>query len=251
MRLRLIALVVVLLLIPLAIVSLPARLIPRLLPADQLLLSGLSGSLLQGQAARAILQTPAGPLHLGRVQWRVHPLSVLTLSPTVTLHSEWAQQRASLRASGRGDVLRLSDLDGSFSAGLVRQFVPLAVDGQVQLLFSELVLDAAGPLSAEGQVVWQNALWQSPGGGRPLGTYVAEITSTGERQLSGRVDTLSGPVLATGDLSLDANTYGVNMLVTGRNRNLEPALAQALSLLAAPENSGYRLRLSGELAPQR
>lgn len=251
MKLRLIALAVFLLLVPAAIVSLPARLVPRLLPVDQLQLSGLSGSLLRGQAARAILQTPAGPLHLGRVQWRVHPLSFLTLTPTVQLHSEWAQQRASLRVSGSGDTLRIRDLDGSFSAGLVRQFVPLAVDGQVQLLFGELALDAAGPLHAEGRVVWQNALWQSPGGGRPLGTYVVEIAGTGERQLSGRVDTLSGPVLATGDLSLDANTYGVNVLVSGRNRNLDPALAKALSLLAAPEDSGYRLRLRGELAPQR
>ena len=251
MKWRLIAgLLVALLLIPLAIASLPARLAPRLLPADQLMLSGLSGSLLEGQAARAIVQTPAGPLHLGQVHWRVHPLSLFALAPAVTLRSEWGEQRASLQAAVKGDHLHIRNLDGSFPAGLLKQFVPLAVEGQFQLLFQELELDARGPLRAEGRVVWQDALWQSPGGARPLGTYVAELESPGERQILGRVDTLAGLVRATGDLSLEVNTYAVDLRVEGRDRLLEPALAQALSLLAVPEDSGYRLRLNGDLAPR-
>ena len=246
-RILLIAVVAVVVLTPLLLRTLPARLLPMVLPGNELQLSGLSGSLLKGRAARTLLITPAGPLHLGAVRWRFRPLRLLTFSPALSLRSTWAEQRFTADVTLSTSTLRIKDLDGRFSAALLRQFAPLALDGSIELLFDEISLDAQGPVEAEGRIVWQDAKWLSPSGPRLLGTYVAQLSSEGERQVQADVGTLAGPLRVEGTAQLANGNYRTNLRIDGDDAPIDPGVAQALALLAAPEDSGYRLTLEGAL----
>jgi hypothetical protein len=65
------AIALALLLLISLLITTPARLLGLVLPAGQVYAQGFSGTLWQGKASRALLQTPAGLLHLGAVSWKL------------------------------------------------------------------------------------------------------------------------------------------------------------------------------------
>jgi hypothetical protein len=224
----------------------PARLLPLFLDRQALALSGVSGSVWRGQAARAVLLTPAGPVHLGELHWRLEPLSLLTLAPRVRIETQWGRQRLVLRARQRGARVTVSDLDGSVDAALLRQLLPVGLRGRLGLQLSSLVLEPARLVSAEGNIVWQDAAWESVSGVGRLGSYAARVSSPAEGVVEARVETLAGPVTATGSLRVDGQRYAVDATVESRGA-MDPELAQALSLVAVPRENGYLLRLDGPM----
>jgi len=240
-----------------AVLAVPARLLPRLVDVNTLGLAGISGTVLEGSAARALLRTPAGPLHLGQVSWRLHPFSLLTLSPRLSLNSGWGAQRLTAQVRIDGTRLELTDVDANIDAQLLRTLMPVAAEGRISLQFERLVLDGGLPLDAAGRVVWQDARWQAPQVQYALGSYVAVITSgaaaapatTEDVSLSARVETLAGPVSAEGSASLAGPRFALDVLISGLERPLEAELEQALRLIARPEEDGYRLRLDGSFTP--
>ena len=236
----------VLLLLGVALASLPARVITIFVPEGQLLLSGVSGTLLEGSAARAVLPTPQGPFHLGQLQWSISPLSLLSLSPRAQIDSTWGDQRLSASVSASGEEVRLSDLDASLNAAILRQFLPIDVEGRASLLFEELTVTPTTVKSAEGRITWQNAAWHSASSRHLLGSYVALVTSPGEGLIETQVDTLAGPVTVSGTGSGSMEAYSMELLIDSEERMPEE-LSRALSLVATPEENGYLLRLSGNL----
>lgn len=241
----------------LAAFTLPARLLPRLVDSDTLRLAGLTGTLFEGSAARALLRTPAGFLHLGRVSWELHPTSLLTLAPRLSLSSRWGAQQLATDVRVDGRRVALTDLDASVDAQLLRTLMPVAAGGRISLQFERLVLDDGLPVDADGRVVWQDARWQAPQVEYALGSYVAVVTAADAATpsaaetaaLRARVETLAGPVSAGGTATLDGPLFAIDVLIRGAERPLEDALEQALRLIARPEEDGYRLRLDGSFAP--
>ncbi len=77
------------------IAAAPARLLLYVLPANEVIMQGFSGTLWRGQANRALVATGSGYIQLGRVHWSLNPLSLLTLSPSGRLDSEWGKQKLS------------------------------------------------------------------------------------------------------------------------------------------------------------
>jgi general secretion pathway protein N len=215
-------------LLALLLITAPARLIPRLPGTENLVLAGLSGSLWQGEAARAVLLTTAGPVHLGRLRWRLHPLSLITLAPRLQVGSDWGAQRFQGQLRLRGTTLQLRQVDASLDAALARQLLPVGLRGRLGLQLSSLVLDPAGLVSAAGNIVWQDAAWESVSGVGRLGSYAARVSSPGEGVVEAQIETLAGPVTATGTLRLDGQRYAVEATVESRGA-MEPQLAQALS----------------------
>jgi hypothetical protein len=177
------------------------------------------------------------------------PWSLLRLAPTVQVSSVWGDQRASLELRLEGESLRIRGLDMNLDAGLLKQVLPVELKGRLGILFDEILVSAGDLLRADGRLVWQGAAWQSPGGRRVLGNYVATFTSPASQQVNASIDTLSGPVKATGTVSLSQRRYAVDLYIESSGQELDAALAQALSLIASPEENGYRLRLDGDLTP--
>lgn len=251
MRLRVAAgVLAVLLLIGFAAASLPARLAARWIDRDLLALSGVQGSVWRGSAARAVLATDVGPLQLGELHWRVHPWSMVFLSPRLTLDSQWGSQRIASRVWRRGQRWELRDVDAVVDARLLRLLLPIDVKGRISVQLDALsALPEERIFDASGRVVWQDALWQTASAAVPLGSYVALLDSDGDAQgtISARIDTLSGPLLAQGELRLVQGRYAVDARLEAP-AGMDPQLSRALSLIAEPRENGYLLRLDGDVA---
>ena len=249
MRRCVIAGLVVLALVLSAALSLPARLLTSFIDPEQLRLSGLSGTLLHGKAARAMLATPAGFLHLGRLRWDLDAWSLLRLAPRVRIDSDWGGQRIRLTATRRGNRVELRDVDASLRADLLRTLAPLAVDGRLGLQLERLCIEGLQPTAVEGRAVWQDARWRTAQGGHALGSYAADLSTSAAGVLEAKVSSIAGPVLAEGRLRLDGLAYDLDLNVSAGGRGLDAEVERALLLFATPVEAGYRLRLDGELAP--
>jgi len=210
------------------------------------MLGGFSGTLWRGSVSRCLVRAGPGYVHMGAVQWRLQPLSLLLFAPRLGLDSRWGAQTlsAEMVLQGQQDI-SFYDLDASFSADLVRQFVPLALAGTLSLQLQQLHLRDALPEQAAGRLVWQNGVWLAPDGPLPLGSYGLDFRQDPDGPLRGNVVTLSGPVEASGTVELVGRSYDLDITVGGPN-TLDSRLQQALSLVARPEGQAYRIKLDGE-----
>ena len=240
-------LALVLVLLVCLVASAPARLLGLVLPSEQILLQGFSGTLWRGSASRCQLRLGPGYLHLGAVQWRLHAASLLLFAPRVEVSSRWGGQTlgAELVLRGQQDI-DLYRLDANFPADLVRQFVPVALAGTLSLQLEQLQLREGLPVEAGGRLVWQNGVWLAPAGPMQLGSYALDFSQDRGGPLTGDVITLSGPVEASGTVQLEGRNYDVDISVGGRN-GLDQRLQQALSLIARPAGQAYRIKLDGDL----
>lgn len=231
----------------LLLVLAPARLLGFMLPSEQVALSGYSGTLWRGAASRALVATPGGWLHLGRVQWRLRPWSLLLFTPRLTVDAAWGNQiaRGDVIVRG-GDALGLRDFELRIDAALVQQLAPVALDGTLRLDMERLEIAGGEPLETLGRAVWQGAVWQAPRGRKLLGDYALELLQPEGEPLVGTVLTLAGPVTASGSLTLASRRYGIDLDI-GSEGAMDPGLQQALSLVAQPVSTGYKLKLDGAL----
>jgi hypothetical protein len=234
------------LLLLILLITAPARLLGYALPAQHFQVQGLAGSLWQGQAASAAIALPGGWLRLGEIHWRLSPWSLLLLSADLELEANWGQQRlaAELSISPAGDI-EFRETSASFSANLVKQWLPVQLDGVVQLQIPAMELRAGVPVSGAGRLVWQRASWTGVRGSQALGDYVVEFEVPAQHQLSGVISTLSGPVQAAGTVSLQGREYSLDVRLESQ-QGFNSEIASALQLLAEPIEYGYQLKFSSE-----
>ena len=237
-----------LLLLVVLLARMPARLLPALLPVDQLMLQGVSGTLWHGKASRSLLRTRAGYLQLGEVQWQLRPWSLALLAPTLAIHSQWGEQRITGTVTMHGlQDIELQQVEASFNAELLRQVAPVAVEGRFSLLANQLRVRNGMPAGGEGRLVWEYGAWAAPQGRLPLGSYALEFQQADpDAAVTGEVLTLAGPVLAEGTVSLAGRAYALDLMIRAE-RGLDPALQRALSLMARPRGDAFQLQLKGAL----
>ena len=236
-----------LLLLVCLVATAPARLLGLLLPGEQLVMQGFGGTIWQGSASRCLVQVGPGYLHLGAVRWQLHPLSLVTLAPRLSVESQWGSQTLSGEVVMRGERdLDVRDLSANVSADLLRQFVPVSLAGTLSLQLETLRLRGGLPSAGASRLVWQRGAWLAPTGPVPLGSYAMEFSQVPGQELVAEILTLSGPVNAEGGARLLGRAYSLELLVVGEGA-LDQRLRQALSLVARPAGDGFRLKLEGEL----
>ena len=238
----------VLLLVLLAI-SAPARLLGLLVSSDVLVIHGFSGSLWRGAAAQCVVRVGHGYLNLGNVKWHLEPMTLLTLSPTIALESQWGAQNISGAITLRDveDIdIDIADLDATISAQLLRQFAPLQVAGDIAVRVERLTIRSGMPYASKGQIVWRDAAWLSSLGSIPLGSYAVDFSQPQGEALTGEIVTVSGTVQAQGNVELRDRDYAVDVFVEA-DSGLDEQVRQAMSLFAQPEADGYRIVLNGQL----
>jgi general secretion pathway protein N len=227
----------------LLVASAPARLLSLVLPGQQVVMAGFEGTLWSGSASRCMLLLPPGYLHLGGVSWSLSPLSLITLSPALTVQSQWGAQRVEgeivLRSTSAMDV---RNFEADIGADLIQKFAPLAVDGRVSVLLQQFSVRDGLPYSADGQLAWKNAEFLGPTGRVSLGSYAANFTQDAGGVLSGEVVTLQGPLTVEGDVRLEGRNYGVDLHLSSDGQ-LDTALQQALALMAVPQGDGFNLTM--------
>ena len=230
----------------LIVATAPARILPGLLP-EHIMVQGVTGTLWHGRASGTLVAIEGGWLQLGASEWKLGVVSLLLFTPALELESQWGRQTFRARVTLRSEQdIDLENVDLLVDAGLLRQYIPVALVGDITAQFDQLKIRQGGLQSAEGRVVWQGAGWVSPQGPRPLGSYAVDIKSSAEDIVSGEVITLAGDLQVAGGLQLQQNVYDIDMTLQGKALE-EPQLRQALQLVAVPVGEGFRMKLEGEL----
>jgi len=234
------------------VTSAPARLLGYALPASVITLQGVSGSVWNGKAAGCLIQVPGGFLQLGQTHWSVSPLSLLLLTPRVSVKSHWGEQLLSADVTYLGpDHLRASNVEARIDAGLLQAFMPVSLDGALVFDLKNAEIKQGVPLTLVGRVVWEDGVWLSPQGSVPLGTYAIDSDQVDEK-VQATILTITGPLQADGLMTLNYVDEGARYdlaLELGSEKGMNPQLEEALSLMAAPIKGGYRLALQGKLPP--
>lgn len=225
--------------------QLPASVLGVLLP-ERLMLSATSGSVWSGTAARSAWILDDGALVLGRARWHLSPLSIVSLRPKVTLSVEWGGQQmtGAFRRDLSGNIV-VTDFHARFESGLIRQILPLYIGGGVIADFSEISVASDQLQSLDGKVLWQDAVWAAAAGDVPLGNYQLRISGQ-DSNVEGRVTTLSGGLIVSGNVEVTENSYEIDLDLSGpATANAE--LAGALQLIAAPTATGFDMVINGRL----
>lgn len=229
----------------LAVAYLPARLALAVLPAE-LQLSGVTGTIWHGRAARAMVSLSGEVLMLGGLDWQLQPTSLLRFRPTAEVSAQWGGQQldGEVGVDWRGELV-LEDVAATMDIGWARRALPLFVEGRLRADVARAVIAGDGLKAVQGNIVWERAAWAARAGSLPLGTYVIELAGE-EGRVVGDVSTLSGGMQATGRVALDGPDYEVSVRLEGPALNNE-GLRQAMVLFAVPDGDAYAVDLRGRL----
>ncbi|MEP5569845.1 MAG: type II secretion system protein N, partial [Halioglobus sp.] len=225
----------------------PARLLLAIVPDEQIILEGVSGSLWSGRASRVLVASGSGWLHLGTSSWRLSPLSLLTLAPRLDVNSQWGRQTLKAEVSlHSSQYVELRQLELLLDAALLQQYLPVALLGDIAMQFEEVVVRDRNLETANGRIVWQEGGWLSPQGRRQLGSYALDVKPATGGGVVAEVITLAGDLQASGPVALKQSDYSIDVLLSGAGLD-DPQLRQALQLVAIPEGDDYRVKLQGSL----
>jgi hypothetical protein len=170
-------LIVVLAVVLVILLTLPASLIKRLLPPS-VIAEDFSGSLWHGSAGTLIVASH----NAGAIEWRLHPMSLLTLTLSAELH--WV--KISFVADGTADIDRhgliARDVQGGGPLDNLAEFgLAPGWHGTTAFKFSEITLhfdgDAARLRSAAGDVSVADLAAPQIAGGTNLGGYALHVTN--------------------------------------------------------------------------
>ncbi len=227
--------------------SAPAYLLGYFVDDRQLRLSGFSGTVWNGRAGSAAIALENGWLQLGELEWSLSELYMLRLQPTADIDTQWGPQRlhAHMQTSS-GGALRINALDASFSAALIKRWLPVNLRGLINVQARDVALVDGVPASGAGQIVWRQAFWRGNQGAQPLGDYALRFSVPASGQLNAEIRTLSGPIRVEGSLRMVDQQYTLEALINSRGR-IDEELAKALSLMAIPTDDGFVLKFTSEL----
>jgi general secretion pathway protein N len=179
----------------------PASLLAWALPRftqQAVMLEQSQGTVWHGSAAGLRVQAAGKPQQLGRVDWRLRPLDLLSgrLGYRLQLAGAGIDAKATLRAGLQGAELR--EVRAELPASLLAQFsADLALWQPGGRLAVEAERLAVGRSGAEGEATlrWRDAV--SGRVNRPLGSYRADLEGT-DQGLAIRLSTEGGTLVLQG-----------------------------------------------------
>ena len=226
--------------------QIPARAISRVLP-DDVTLTGISGTIWSGRAARAWVEIDQQPLMLGRVQWRLQPWRILWGAP-LSLSSVWGQQSLRAQLSYRLDgSIVLQDAEFTVNTQLFKAFFPLYLGGALSGEFAQIAIDEGHVVNAEGVVRLRRGVWTARSGNIPLGDYQIDFSSadTAGAGTIGALKTIAGSLELSGNLSATLTNYQIAVEATGPVAR-DGSFRQAMSMIAILNQDGFSVSLMGQ-----
>ena len=226
--------------------QIPARAISRVLP-DDVTLTGISGTIWSGRAARAWVEIDQQPLMLGRVQWRLQPWRIPWGAP-LSLSSVWGQQSLRAQLSYRLDgSIVLQDAAFTVNTQLFKAFFPLYLGGALSGEFAQIAIDEGHVVNAEGVVRLRRGVWTARSGNIPLGDYQIDFSSadTAGAGTIGALKTIAGSLELSGNLSATLTDYQIAVEATGPVAR-DGSFRQAMSMIAILNQDGFSVSLMGQ-----
>lgn len=252
----------IVLLCTLLIAHVPARVLTWMLP-ESVVLSGLSGTLWSGQAARSWVLVNQQPVMLGQIQWRISLWRFVWSTP-FQLSAEWGDQILQTRLGvGLTGQWQLHDARMAFDLDALGAFIPLYLGGRATSEFDLIQFSPKRLSKAHGSVTLQNTVWTAKSGNIPLGSYRLDVGQAAQAtqppksesprasraaadDIYGVLETDDGALILTGTVSLSTTDYNVDVTATGPVARDE-SFRRAVSILATPTAAGFDVLISGQL----
>jgi general secretion pathway protein N len=222
----------------------PARIAYRWLAPQELRLSGISGTVWNGQSAEG----SADGIYLRNLRWHFLPFSLLRgkLAYGIESDSAFGFVRGNV-AIGIGGVVSVQNFA---STVLLQEFSDLfqlqGFEGTLEVDFDSLVIRDGLPVEASGMVRLTNLLAPhiSP---LTIGDYSAEFSSNADGILAS-VEDLNGVLDVAGTITLGADRSYEFVGKIAAMPAAPPGLSNQLRLLGSPDERGYRdFRIEGRL----
>lgn len=194
-------------------------------------LSGVTGTLWDGRASLASVNTGQQEISLGQLSWRLQPLSLLTLRPCVLVSTKLDRQTFDGQACVMGSTLRLRDAEANLPISLLQAQIPIPVQGQLSLHVSEMRLrgDILDALAAK--LTWNNAQAFNGSKWMSIGSYGADLSDDGNNGVAAKIVNLDGPIELDAQLNLRAPSGGsINGTLVAENQFI--AESHAAGILA-------------------
>lgn len=224
----------------------PARTLVWLAP-ENLTVSGLTGTIWAGEAARAWVTIDGKPLMLGHLDWQIRPWRLFWGAPVV-FSATWGEQKLKTRAgpTATGKWM-LRDTQVSVDAQIFRLFFPLYLGGRAAGNFARLEVADSRVVSVWGSALLSDAVWTARGGNLPLGTYHISLDADkAGLGVMGEVTTFEGALVLEGTVMLSPDSYQVALSATGPVARDE-SFRRAVTMLASPTADGFEVLLQGQL----
>ena len=215
---------------------------------EHLRLSGLSGTVWQGQAAKLSV----GGYPLGALKWRLHPAELLVLRLTVDLEVNGSDGSASALVTRpiSGVTTELSGLGITLPASwlqLVLQEPFFQFQGRIEMQFQKLNLAEDGSINVLlGRMHWRQAAVAGN-----IVTALGDLTIDWHGEagvLVGEMSDNGGPLDLAGSVTVADGRYQVAARLAARTDN-QP-LRQALNVLGRPDRDGsLALNIEGPMIP--
>ena len=200
------------------LINIPADVVWSFIPQQYkrgLIVSNLQGSAWSARADNIIVNN----YELGRANWRLNPLSLITgkLGGHVRVRNAMGQAQGDFTLQA-DQLVELSDLSGEFNAALLDPALrPLTLAGMLRTELSTLQIQPKVQLSANGSLQWNNAIVTGVQE-VALGNVLLNATPQNKGTLL-RVSNEGGLIGISGDIRVTGNgRYNLNLLLTNRDK---------------------------------
>lgn len=172
------------------------------LAGPPLQMSGVSGSVWSGSAANVLVPIQGGSYSLGSLNWKLKPLSLLTLSPCAKIETRLDTQVLSgVACAGLGGKISLSDMQLTVPAAAVADLWALVkVGGEISVQLESAKFDQDAITELQGKGSWTQARYHNSESWLGLGTIAFDLLEDGSGGLNAKIFDIEGP------LQLDLNT---------------------------------------------
>ncbi|ABD82825.1 type II secretion system protein N [Saccharophagus degradans] len=159
-------------------------------------LTGVRGTLWNGQAGASQVDIAGNPIALGKVSWTLSPWSLLVLSPCVEFKASQARQNISGKlCQSAGGTTKLKNVSIDGSVAIVNALLPnggkASGTGSIEVISAEVTPQSIQKMDA--RVSWQNARVFADGTWFSLGSYAANVKENGRGGLAADVFDLDAP----------------------------------------------------------
>lgn len=226
------------------VVLFPARVAAHWFAPDMLRISDVGGTLWSGSAGA--IATDA--LTLTELEWRLKPLSLLRLRPTLSVAANPPRGRIVADVELRGaQSVALYGLQASLPLSLVAQAVRnKGLGGNARLDFTEVLVDDGLPTVANGVVQLEGLRVPQAWSGN-LGGYELQFTS-GEERITASIEDTRGVIDIAGTLTLQNDrSYQLYALLSPTPQTPSDLRERLEMLPRGPADDQYEIRLEGAL----
>lgn len=214
----------------------PAQLFIALLKpiAPQLQMQNVSGGFWHGTAAQAMWQQDTRAIALGSVEWKINPLSLLWLHPSVHVSTNYGDQffDALIRVSPLGNIA-LRDVSGAGPISLLTYWLPMPANGTLAVKLDRVDIARQQLRAVQGTIFWQRAQWQWNSHWMALGDYSCVVQMPNVQQFSCALQG-QGALRGNGDIAINfgERSYVLQAKLIA-DRSLPEEFRQMLSALLA------------------